>query len=63
MTPGQYQALIAYLQHWPKPYPQFWLDFAIKDLTIADSREEVLSHLKKCGWVHEEPTGVLRYQG
>lgn len=63
MTDGQYRALIAYMQYWPRRFPSFGLDKAILDIGITITRGEVIDHLKAAGWVYEEPTGILRYQG
>lgn len=63
MTAGQYRALIAYMQYWPKRNPRFGFDTALIDIGITDSRKDVITELSKAGWVYEEKTGILRYQG
>jgi hypothetical protein len=63
MTSGQYRALIAYMQYWPKRHPQFGLEAGIRDIGITDSKSDVITEFRKAGWVYEEKTGILRYQG
>lgn len=63
MTIGQYRALVAYMQYWPKKSPALGLDAAIRDIGITDPQSDVINELWKAGWVYEEPTGTLRYQG
>ena len=63
LNEGQYRALIAYMQYWPRRMPAFNLDKAIEDIGVTATREQVINELHKAGWRYEEPTGILRYQG
>jgi hypothetical protein len=44
-------------------YSQFGLEAGMRDIGITDSKLDVIAEFIKAGWIYEEPTGVLRYQG
>jgi hypothetical protein len=62
MTDGQYRAIVAYLNYWPKLHRHFDIDCAIRDIGITDSRAYVIEQLAKAGHEYDEETGRLTYR-
>ncbi|MGY3588064.1 hypothetical protein [Bradyrhizobium sp. USDA 4350] len=61
MTDGQYRAIVAYLNFWPKLFPDFGLDKAIRDIGITVSRDDVIEQLAKAGHRWDDETRTLTY--
>ncbi len=62
MTDGQYRALVAYLNFWPKLVPVFGFDEALHDLEITDNRDEVILQLARAGHDWDEDSKSLKYR-
>jgi len=62
MSDGQYRALVAYLNFWSTSrFSEFSFDFALQDIGITDTKEQVLYELFKCGWVWDDDLMVITY--
>ena len=59
MTDGQYRAIVAYLNFWTPMYRHFDLDYAIRDIGISMSREDVIVQLAQAGHVWSDETKTL----